>query len=102
MRGKSGRDMFNALVAQNADLFLDDDDADDDWMKRDEEDEDDVEVFDVQVTGTTLKLNKVEKAPAAKEGASSCSTAADSLAAGVDAALFLDDDVELPSDDEDE
>lgn len=102
MRGKSGRDMFNALVAQNADLFLDDDDADDDWMKRDEEDEDDVEVFDVQVTGTTLKLNKVEKAPAGKEGASSCSAAADSLAAGVDAALFLDDDVELPSDDEDE
>ncbi len=30
MKGKSGRDLFNQLVASNADLFLDDDDADDD------------------------------------------------------------------------
>jgi hypothetical protein len=30
MKGKSGKDLFNQLVASNADLFLDDDDADDD------------------------------------------------------------------------
>jgi hypothetical protein len=32
MKGKSGRDLFNQLVASNADLFLDDDDADDDCV----------------------------------------------------------------------
>mmetsp|Transcript_67960 Transcript_67960/g.167869 ORF Transcript_67960/g.167869 Transcript_67960/m.167869 type:complete len:302 (+) Transcript_67960:297-1202(+) len=106
MKGKSGRDMFNALIQGNADLFLDDDDADDDWMKRDKDSDDEEDVYDVEVTGTSLSLKRVEKpgenAQAKGEAAAKGGDAGETLAAGVDAALFLDEDVELPSDDEDE
>lgn len=63
-------------------------------------DSDDEEIYDVQVTGTSLQLKKVDKPAPGAAGGTSCG-AADSLAAGVDAALFLDDDVELPSDEDD-
>mmetsp|Transcript_18588 Transcript_18588/g.46895 ORF Transcript_18588/g.46895 Transcript_18588/m.46895 type:complete len:307 (+) Transcript_18588:220-1140(+) len=105
-KGKSGRDLFNHLVATNADLFLDDDDADDDWMKRDKDpDEEEEEIFDVTVTGTSLQLKKVEKpsgdnAQAGGEAAAK-SGPVEALANKVDASLFMDD-VELPSDDDDE
>ncbi len=64
-------------------------------------------LLDSQVTGTSLKLNKVDKPAQGDEGkktACGATTAGDagaSLAAGVDAALFLDEDVDLPSDDDD-
>uniref|UniRef100_A0A6T8KYQ7 ZC3H15/TMA46 family C-terminal domain-containing protein n=1 Tax=Hemiselmis andersenii TaxID=464988 RepID=A0A6T8KYQ7_HEMAN len=105
-KGKSGRDLFNHLVATNADLFLDDDDADDDWMKREKDpDEDEEEIFDVTVTGTSLQLKKVEKpsgdnAQAGGEAAAK-SGSVEALAKQVDASLFTDD-VELPSDDDDD
>mmetsp|Transcript_27443 Transcript_27443/g.53535 ORF Transcript_27443/g.53535 Transcript_27443/m.53535 type:complete len:306 (+) Transcript_27443:200-1117(+) len=105
MKGKSGRDMFNALIAGNADLFLDDDDADDDWMKREKNDDDDEEeIFDVTVTGTSLQLKRVDKPAAnAQAGGEAAAKggAVDALANKVDASLFMDD-VELPSDDDDE
>eukprot|EP00802_Teleaulax_amphioxeia_P004838 Tamp_04842.p2 GENE.Tamp_04842~~Tamp_04842.p2 ORF type:complete len:350 (-),score=154.03 Tamp_04842:2103-3047(-) len=116
LKGKSGRDLFNQLAALGDSLFMDDDEADDDWMKREASDDDD-EVFDIQVTGTTFSLSKVQKdkdaGPAAGSNAQADGEAApgesaeagaklDNLAGQVDAALFLDDDVDLPSDDEDE
>jgi len=116
MKGKSGRDLFNQLAAQNADLFLDDDEADDDWMMRDNEDSDE-EVFDIHVTGTSFSLQKAGTAKggnAQAEGEAAGGGAEEeeagapepkdeaALAAGVDAALFLDDDVDLPSDDDDD
>jgi hypothetical protein len=58
----------------------------------------------LQVTGTSLKLNKVDKPAQGEEGKKSCEETADAgaaLAAGVDAALFLDEDVDLPSDEDD-
>ncbi len=121
--GRSGKELFAQLAAQNADLFLDDDEADDDWMVREEEDSDE-EVFDIHVTGTSFSLHKAggakgggkgggDEANAQAEGEAAASEddmeagapepkddAA--LAAGVDAALFLDDDVDLPSDDDDD
>mmetsp|Transcript_35928 Transcript_35928/g.73847 ORF Transcript_35928/g.73847 Transcript_35928/m.73847 type:complete len:317 (+) Transcript_35928:266-1216(+) len=116
MKGRSGRDLFNQLVADNADLFLDDDEADDDWMVREAEDSDE-EVYDIHVTGTSFSLSKAgtgaaggnknaqaEGEAAAEDteaGAPEPKAAVDSLAAGVDAALFLDDDVDLPSDEDD-
>ena len=60
IKGKSGKDLFNQLAAANADLFLDDDEADDDWMIR-EKDSDEEEVYDIQVTGTSFSLQKVNK-----------------------------------------
>lgn len=117
MKGKSGRDLFNQLAALGDSLFMDDDEADDDWMVRDQSD-DEEEVFDIQVTGTTFALNKADKgkksapAPAAGNAQADGEEAAaaeagagapiDKLAGNVDAALFLDDDVDLPSDDDDD
>lgn len=120
MRGKSGRDLMAQLAALG-NVFEDDDEADDDWMVR-EKDSDDEEVFDIQVTGTTFSLKKAgakgEGAAAAggdgeSEGAGRTAgtedhetgapaAGVDTLAGAVDASLFLDDDVDLPSDDDDE
>mmetsp|Transcript_4107 Transcript_4107/g.9946 ORF Transcript_4107/g.9946 Transcript_4107/m.9946 type:complete len:300 (-) Transcript_4107:121-1020(-) len=105
IKGKSGKDLFNQLAAANADLFLDDDEADDDWMIRDKDSDDDEEVYDIQVTGTSFSLQKVTKSGASgqqelaeeKEAAAAGET---ELAAAVDASLFLDEDVDLPSDDD--
>mmetsp|Transcript_42918 Transcript_42918/g.86086 ORF Transcript_42918/g.86086 Transcript_42918/m.86086 type:complete len:320 (-) Transcript_42918:44-1003(-) len=117
LKGRSGRELFAQLAAQNADLFLDDDEADDDWMVREEED-DDEEVYDIHVTGTSFSLQKAgakeggqpnaqaEGEAAAEDdmeaGAPEPKDDGAALAAGVDAALFLDDDVDLPSDDDDD
>mmetsp|Transcript_79164 Transcript_79164/g.128276 ORF Transcript_79164/g.128276 Transcript_79164/m.128276 type:complete len:315 (+) Transcript_79164:125-1069(+) len=113
MKGKSGRDLFNQLAALGDSLFLDDDEADDDWMVRDQSD-DEEEIFDIQVTGTTFSLNKVKDKKAAAGNAQADGEAAGAVAAvggagaagklaeQVDASLFLDDDVDLPSDDEDD
>jgi len=112
MKGKSGRDLFNQLAALGDSLFLDDDEADDDWMVRDASD-DEEDIFDIQVTGTTFSLNKVDKDKKAAAGnaqadgeaagaAEADAGGADQLAASVDAALFLDDDVDLPSDDDED
>jgi hypothetical protein len=70
----------------------------------------------MQVTGTTFSLSKVEKdkkggaaaagaacgAADAEEAGAPEPSAADKLAGAVDASLFLDEDVELPSDDDDD
>ena len=112
MRGKSGRDLFNQLVAMGDALLMDDEEADDDWMVR-EQDSDDEEIFDIQVTGTTFSLSKVDKdkkvaaagnAQAKGEEAddAEAGVSMDKLAGSVDASLFLDDDVDLPSDDDDD
>ena len=61
IKGKSGKDLFNQLAAANADLFLDDDEADDDWMIREKDSDDEEEVYDIQVTGTSFSLQKVNK-----------------------------------------
>ena len=108
IKGKSGRDLFNQLLSTNADLFMDDDEVDDDWMVRDHgSDDEEAEIFDIQVTGTSFALKKVEKTDSGtgasvggKTYAGDNDAAAAQLAAGVDASLFLDDDVELPSDDD--
>lgn len=118
LKGKSGRDLFNQLAALGDSLFMDDEEADDDWMKRDASD-DEEEVFDIQVTGTTFSLSKVSKDKAAagaaggnaqadgeaalkSKPAAQAGKGMDELAGKVDASLFLDDDVDLPSDDDDE
>jgi hypothetical protein len=91
---------------------MDDEEADDDWMVR-EQDSDDEEIFDIQVTGTTFSLSKVDKdkkvaaagnAQAKGEEAddAEAGVSMDKLAGSVDASLFLDDDVDLPSDDDDD
>ncbi|EKX38627.1 hypothetical protein GUITHDRAFT_165141 [Guillardia theta CCMP2712] len=106
IKGKSGKDLFNQLAAANADLFLDDDEADDDWMIREKDSDDEEEVYDIQVTGTSFSLQKVNKGgPSAqaesKEDQKDNATAGETeLAAAVDASLFLDEDVDLPSDDD--
>ena len=108
MRGKSGRDLFNQLVAMGDALLMDDEEADDDWMIRDQSD-DEEEVFDIQVTGTTFSLSKVDKDKKAAAGnaqaegeEAEAGVSVDKLAGSVDASLFLDDDVDLPSDDDDD
>lgn len=97
MRGKSGRELMAQLAALGSEL-LDDDEADDDWMVR-EKDSDDEEVYDIQVTGTTFSLSKVEKdkkggaaaagaacgAADAEEAGAPEPSAADKLAGAVDA-----------------
>jgi hypothetical protein len=105
-KGKSGKDLFSQLNAMDPTLFMDDDEADDDWMVRDASD-DEEEVYDIQVTGTTFALKKKgEDGNAQADGesreAGAKEEAGAALAGKVDAALFLDDDVDLPSDDEDE
>ena len=107
IKGKSGRDLFNQLLATNADLFLDDDEVDDDWMVRDHGSDDEEEVYDIEVTGTTFALKKAEKAGAAAgvcgggNAQEQGEAAEEELTAAVDASLFLDEDVELPSDEDD-
>ena len=103
MKGKSGRDLFNQLLASNADLFLDDDEVEDDWMVRDHGSDDDEDVYDIEVTGTTFALKKAEKNTGAAAGNAQADgeAAVEEVAAAVDASLFLDEDVELPSDEDD-
>mmetsp|Transcript_43568 Transcript_43568/g.103550 ORF Transcript_43568/g.103550 Transcript_43568/m.103550 type:complete len:303 (+) Transcript_43568:106-1014(+) len=102
-KGKSGRDLFSQLTAMDPTLFLDDDEADDDWMKRDNSDDEDAPIYDIQVTGTTFSLKKKAGGDEEKEKEWVAEkTEEEALAGGVDAALFLDDDVDLPSDDDDE
>jgi hypothetical protein len=103
IKGKSGRDLFNHLLATNADLFLDDDEVDDDWMVRDHGSDDEGDVYDIEVTGTTFALKKAEKSTGAAAGNAQADgeAAAEELTAAVDASLFLDEDVELPSDEDD-
>lgn len=104
VKGKSGRDLFNQLLATNADLFLDDDEVDDDWMVRDHGSDGEEEVYDIEVTGTTFALKKAEKGSGGAAGGNAQAdgeSAAEELTAAVDASLFLDEDVELPSDEDD-
>ena len=70
---------------------------------------DEEEVFDIQVTGTTFSLSKVDKDKKAAAGnaqaegeEAEAGVSVDKLAGSVDASLFLDDDVDLPSDDDDD
>jgi hypothetical protein len=103
MKGKSGRDLFNQLLASNADLFLDDDEVEDDWMVRDHGSDDEEDVYDIEVTGTTFSLKKAEKSTGAAAGNAQADgeAAVEEVTAAVDASLFLDEDVELPSDEDD-
>lgn len=104
-RGKaaSGRTLFEL----RADLFVDDEDAAEDYVR----DESGVDVYDVEVSGTSIALRKVDRGEGEDEGQGEGEgegEAEDDGAEGAESGeegdvpvveeLFLEDDVELPDD----